>query len=81
MFSIAGQEAGDTVLFRNFKKQLFHTSLEYIFQRLQPYMTEPDIVKCADGHYQKVIYGLGPYIADYPEQVLLAGIVSGWCVK
>ena len=44
-------------------------------------MTEPDIVKCADGHYRKAIYGLGPYIADYPEQVLLAGIVGGWCVK
>ncbi|KAF8261399.1 hypothetical protein EI94DRAFT_1773444 [Lactarius quietus] len=26
-----------------------------------------------------VIYGLGPYIADYPEQVLLACVVSGWC--
>ena len=44
-------------------------------------MLEPDLIKCADGHYWKVIYGLGPYIADYPEQVLLAGIVSGWCVK
>jgi hypothetical protein len=26
-----------------------------------------------------VIFGIGPYIADYPEQVLLTGIVSGWC--
>lgn len=78
---VAGQEATDTVAFRNFKKQLFHTSLTYIFQRLQPYMTEPEVVECADGHYRKVIYGLGPYIADYPEQVLLAGIVGGWCVK
>lgn len=77
----AGQEATDTVVFRNFKKQLFHTSLTYIFERLQPYMSEPEVVKCADGQYRKAIYGLGPYIADYPEQVLLAGIVSGWCVK
>jgi hypothetical protein len=77
----AGQEATDTVAFRNFKKQLFHTSLAYIFERLQPHMTEPEVVKCADGHYRKAIYGLGPYIADYPEQVLLGGIVSGWCVK
>lgn len=44
-------------------------------------MTKPDLIKCADGHYRKAIYGLGPYIADYPEQVLLAGIVSGWCVR
>lgn len=76
-----GQEATDTVAFRNFKKQLFHTSLTYIFQRLQPHMTEPEVVKCADGHYRKAIYGLGPYIADYPKQVMLAGIVGGWCVK
>ena len=26
-------------------------------------------------------YGLGPYIADYPEQALLACIVQGWCAK
>ncbi|KAF7378018.1 hypothetical protein MSAN_00225700 [Mycena sanguinolenta] len=31
----------------------------------------------ADGHYRRVIYGLGPYIADYPEQVLLACVVQG----
>jgi hypothetical protein len=28
-----------------------------------------------------VIYGLGPYIADYPEQALLACIVQNWCPK
>lgn len=44
-------------------------------------MTTPDIVRCPDGHYRRVIYGLGPYIADYPEQVLLSGIVTGWCPK
>ncbi|KAJ7828329.1 hypothetical protein B0H13DRAFT_2373263 [Mycena leptocephala] len=32
----------------------------------------------ADGHYRRAIYGLGPYIADYPEQVLLACVVQGW---
>lgn len=25
------------------------------------------------------MYGIGPYIADYPEQCLLACVVSGWC--
>lgn len=77
----AGHEATDTVLFRNFKKQLFHTSLAYIFESLRPFTMAPDLVKCADGYYQKVIYGIGPYIADYPEQVLLAGIVNGWCFR
>jgi hypothetical protein len=42
-------------------------------------MTTPRVTRCPDGHYRRVIYGLGPYIADYPEQVLLACIVQGWC--
>ncbi|KAJ7874543.1 hypothetical protein B0H14DRAFT_3083419 [Mycena olivaceomarginata] len=45
------------------------------------YMTTPDIVCCPDGHFRRVIYGIGPYIADYPEQVWLAGIVQNWCPK
>src|ERR1700735_5252092 len=44
-------------------------------------MTEPCITRCADGHSRRVIYGLGPYIADYPEQALLACIVQNWCPK
>ncbi len=44
-------------------------------------MTEPVICQCPDGYYRWVIYDLGPYIADYPEQVLLAGIVQGWCAR
>ncbi|KAJ7845013.1 hypothetical protein B0H14DRAFT_3685165 [Mycena olivaceomarginata] len=34
-----------------------------------------------DGHLRRVIYGIGPYIADYPEQVWLAAIVQNWCPK
>lgn len=44
-------------------------------------MTTPEVVKCPDGHFRRAIYGLGPYIADYPEQVWLAAIVQGWCPK
>ena len=44
-------------------------------------MTEPVIRRCPDGHYQKVVYDLAGFIADYPEQVALAGTVSGWCPK
>lgn len=43
-------------------------------------MTQPEVIWCTDGHYCKAVYGIGPDIADYPEQVLLAGIVGGWCV-
>ncbi|KAH9993136.1 hypothetical protein BJV74DRAFT_877811 [Russula compacta] len=40
-----------------------------------------EVIKCPDGHFCHAIYGLGPYIADYPEQVWLAAIVQGWCLK
>ncbi|KIK78376.1 hypothetical protein PAXRUDRAFT_79000, partial [Paxillus rubicundulus Ve08.2h10] len=42
-------------------------------------MMVPEIKMCADGHYRRVIYGLGPFIADYEEQVVLVGIVQNWC--
>ncbi|KIK16544.1 hypothetical protein PISMIDRAFT_113184, partial [Pisolithus microcarpus 441] len=67
--------------FHTFRRHLFHTSLEAIFHTMHPAMTKPRSVKCADGHYCRAIYGLGPYIADYPEQALLACIVQGWCPK
>ncbi|KAF9224648.1 hypothetical protein BS17DRAFT_795537 [Gyrodon lividus] len=65
--------------FRTFKKQLFHSSLSKILEMLKPAMTVPEVTMCADSHYKKVIYRLGPYIADYEEQVVLAGIVRNWC--
>jgi hypothetical protein len=58
--------------FRRFRRQLFHSSLACIFSPLKPWMTQPKVTLCADGHFRRVIYGLGPYIADYPEQVLLS---------
>jgi hypothetical protein len=48
---------------------------------LLPHMSVPRVTRCADGHFRRAIYGLGPYIADYPEQALLACIVSGWCPR
>ena len=58
-----------------------HAALSAIYNSLRPGMTIPEIIQCADGHFQRVIYALGPYIANYPEQVLLACIVYGWCAK
>ncbi|KAG1809839.1 uncharacterized protein HD556DRAFT_1428103 [Suillus plorans] len=75
------KEHADDIDFRNFRRQLFYSSLANIFKSLKKYMMTPDIVRCPDSHYRRVIYGLGPYIADYPEQVLLSGIVTGWCPK
>ena len=37
--------------------------------------------QCPDGRHRHVIWGIGPYIADYPEQVLLACVVQNWCPK
>ena len=62
-------------------KQLYHATLSTILKPLRPGMTEPVIRRCPDGHFRKVIYDLAGFIADYPEQVALAGTVSGWCPK
>jgi Plavaka transposase len=77
----ANKKHSNTTEFRNFKRQLFHTSITQIFHNLGPYMNSPEVTRCPDGHYRRIIYGLGPYIADYPEQVLLTCIVQGWCAR
>ncbi|KAG2133730.1 hypothetical protein DEU56DRAFT_757071 [Suillus clintonianus] len=69
----------DELGYRKFKKQLFHSSLSRIFANLKPGMTTPEVTRCGDGHYWRIIYGLGPYIADYEEQVVLACMVKDWC--
>jgi hypothetical protein len=42
-------------------------------------MSEPELVLFADGFYRWVIHEFGAYLADYPEQVLLTGVKTGWC--
>ncbi|KAF8415957.1 hypothetical protein L210DRAFT_3616358 [Boletus edulis BED1] len=69
----------DDPLFRRFKKQLFHAAMSKILSSLQPGMSTPQVMKCPDRHFRHVIFGIGPYIADYPEQVLISGIVQNWC--
>ena len=77
----ANKEHEDSDVFRMFRRQLFHGSINCILQSLKPGMKEPEVIRYADGHYRRTIYGLGPYIADYPEQVLLACIVQNWCPR
>ncbi|KAG2037780.1 hypothetical protein BDR03DRAFT_933822 [Suillus americanus] len=67
--------------FRKFKKQLFHSSLSRILRSFKTFMTVPEVVHFGDGHFRRIIYGLGPYIADYLEQVVLSCIISNWCAK
>ncbi|KAF8799694.1 hypothetical protein BYT27DRAFT_7227703 [Phlegmacium glaucopus] len=68
-------------LFRKFKCQMYHATLATILKPLRPGMTEPVICRCPDGHHRRIIYDLAAFIADYPEEVALAGTVSGWCPK
>lgn len=77
----ATKKHSDDPRFRKFKKQLFHCSLSRILESLKPAMSTPEVVRFGDGQFRRVIYGLGPYIADYPEQAVLTCIVSNWCPK
>jgi len=67
--------------FQKFCCQLYHKCLKVIFSSLKAYMNTPKIVRCPDRHFCCAIFSLRPYIADYPEQVWLSGIVSNWCPK
>jgi Plavaka transposase len=71
----------ESVEFRQFRRKLYHVSLSAILEFLRPGETTPEVFRCSDGHYRRVIWGIGPYIADYPEQALLACIVQNWCAK
>ncbi|KAG1833244.1 hypothetical protein DFJ58DRAFT_719454 [Suillus subalutaceus] len=71
----------NSVEFRNFQRHIFHASLQAILEAFRPAMEKPEVVKCADGHFRHVVYGLGPYIANYPEQCLLACIIQRWCAR
>ncbi|KAI6035917.1 hypothetical protein BKA83DRAFT_4476196 [Pisolithus microcarpus] len=75
------REFAQTAPFCKFHRQLFHVSLSRILSILKPYMTRPDHVRFGDHHYHWVVYGLGPYIANYEEQALLACIVRNWCAR
>jgi Plavaka transposase len=77
----ADKEFRESAHFCKFWRQLFHESLERIFQDLKDAMSHPVSLKCPDGQYRHAIFSLGPYISDYPEQCHLACIVQGWCPK
>ncbi|KDQ62230.1 hypothetical protein JAAARDRAFT_189576 [Jaapia argillacea MUCL 33604] len=77
----ASREFDDDEEFWIFKKQVYHRSLAQILSPLRPGMTTPEVMACPNGHFRRAIFELGPFIADYPEQVYLAGIIQGWCPK
>jgi hypothetical protein len=69
----------DTEEFRIFKRDLSHRSIATILLLLKQFMTAPDVVQCPDKYFRRVIYGLGPHIANYPEQSSLGWLLFGWC--
>ncbi|KAI6136006.1 hypothetical protein F5141DRAFT_1208383 [Pisolithus sp. B1] len=69
----------DDPMFQHFKEQLFHTAMTRIFSTLKDGMTVPQLMKCPDHHFCHVIFGINPYIADYPEQVPISRIIQNWC--
>ena len=81
MLPLVTKKYADDASYRNFRHQLLHTSLAKILSSLKLGMTTPEVVHCPDGHFQCTIYGLGLYIADYPEQSLLTCTMQGWCPK
>jgi len=77
----ADRKYDDDLAFRKFKRQMYHDSIAAILSPLKTSMLHPVIRRCPDGHFHRVIYDLAAYIADYPEQVYLAGVVQNWCLK
>jgi len=77
--NVADEAHKNDPAFHGFRRQLFHSSITAVLESLKPHMTKPAVTLCPDGHFRRVVYGLGPYIADYPEQVLLTCVVQGWC--
>ncbi|KAI0769267.1 hypothetical protein BD413DRAFT_604897 [Trametes elegans] len=69
----------DSPSFRKFRRQLLHSSISAILCPFRPGMTTPEVVRCPDAHFRRAIWGIGAYIADYIEQVVVSCIVQGWC--
>ena len=78
---LADKQHADSIEFQRFQQNLFLGSLNKILQPLHPGMEKPQVLQYGDGYYWCTIYGLGPYIADYLEQVLLTCIMQGWCPR
>ena len=80
-FSLADRKYDNDYTFHKFKRQLYHSSISAILETLCDGMMKPVVCRCPDGHYHCVIYDIGLFIANYPEQVMLAGVVQGWCPR
>jgi hypothetical protein len=71
----------ETEEFHDLRRQIFHSSLAKILKTFKKPMLKPEVTCFGNGHYRRILYGLGPYIADYEEHVLLTSIVRNWCPR
>ena len=51
MLILVTKKYADNDGYRNFRRQLLHTSLAKILDPLKPGMTTPEVVRCPDGHF------------------------------
>ncbi|KAH9923725.1 uncharacterized protein BXZ73DRAFT_91410 [Epithele typhae] len=75
------REEANNKEFHLFRKQVYHDVIKHILLPLRPYMHIPLPLRCPNGHWCAAIFDIGPFLADYPEQVYVSGIVQGWCPK
>jgi len=78
---LAAHKEDNDAAFHSFKKKLYHASISAILQPVKPAIIIPVVHCCLDGHWCHVIFNLAVFIADYPKQVMLSGIIQGWCSK
>ena len=72
ILSIYEKTYKDDPAFCKFQCQLMHSPIAKMLESLKPGMTTPEVVHCGDGHFHWTVARLGPYIGDYPKQMVLA---------
>ncbi|KLO17808.1 hypothetical protein SCHPADRAFT_913406 [Schizopora paradoxa] len=73
------QEHQNSVAFRDFRRQITHSSFSIILQKAKASMETYKVRKCSDKHFRRIIHGIGPVICDYPDQISHACVVQNWC--
>ncbi|KAG8777441.1 hypothetical protein FRC12_000371 [Ceratobasidium sp. 428] len=74
-------EVKDDETRRRYRAELFHRSLEKVFEPLKTASSEGTLAWCADGYLRHIYPVIAAWIADWPEQNDLAGTTRGGCPK